>query len=649
MVPAPVLCVTPDALHAWPNAAAQALAPGACWLPSLQAAGLLQPTPQTAELPLPAGDGSGTEVDFTATVHWLRARSQPLPGGGWTVACEAIDELHAARAEADKRGVRLDLLRDSGQTELREAESAARSAAERVALATHAAGMGTWELDLREDASRWDAQMWRLRGREPQPRAMSEAERMAIVHPDDHERIASAHAAAMASDAPAEFEFRVIWPDGQVRWLASRSIVQHEDSGPPRRRIGVNWDITDERTSAALRQEREVAQRENAAKSRFMARISHELRTPLNAVLGFAQLLLDEEAAGEPVSRTRAQRLQRLQHIHAAGQHLLKLINDLLDLSGLESGELRIAMQPLQLAPLVHGTLPLLGSLLSECGATLHCDELSGEVMADPTRLRQVLLNLLSNAVKYNRANGTVRVSARAEGAEIAIAIEDTGLGLDQAQQQGLFEPFNRLGAEASPVEGVGIGLHITRTLVERMGGRLVVRSRAGEGSVFEVWLRVPDGAQTPSPLDVDPATTAPPAPLAHRSAAEAQERHRVLYVEDNAVNALIVREVLALRSDIELFVAVDGLSGVARARELRPDLVLLDMQLPDIDGLEVMSRLRADPATAHIPCIAVSANAMQEDIDRALRAGALRYWTKPLDLLAFRTSFDALFGPEPA
>ncbi len=594
------------------------------------------------------------EVDFTATVHWLRARSQPLPGGGWTVAFESIDELHAARAEADKRGVRLDLLSDSRKTELREAELAARSAAERVALATHAAGMGTWELDLREDVSRWDAQMWRLRGREPQPRAMSEAERMAIVHPDDHERIASAHAVAMASDAPAAFEFRVIWPDGQVRWLASRSIVQHENSGPPRRRIGVNWDITDERNSAAVRQDREIAQRENAAKSRFMARISHELRTPLNAVLGFAQLLLDEEAAGEPVSRTRG---ERLQHIRAAGQHLLKLINDVLDLSGLESGELRIAMQPLQLAPLVHGTLPLLGSLLSERGVTMQCDELAGEVLADPTRLRQVLLNLLSNAVKYNRSNGTVRVSARAEGAEIAIAIEDTGLGLDQTQQQRLFEPFNRLGAEVSPVEGAGIGLHITRALVERMGGRLVVRSRAGEGSVFEVWLRVPDGAHAPGSLDVGPATTAPPpaassappAPLTHRSAAKAQERHRVLYVEDNAVNAMIVSEVLGPRCDIELFIAVDGLSGVARARELRPDLVLLDMQLPDIDGLEVMRRLRADSATANIPCIAVSANAMQEDIGRALRAGAVDYWTKPLDLLAFRASFDALFGPEPA
>lgn len=631
MVPAPVLCVAPDATHAWPNPAAQALAPGACWLPSLQAAGLLRPTPQAAELPLPVVDTSATAVDSTATVPWLRARSQPLPAGGWTVACEVFDI-----------------------TELRDAELAARSAAERVALATHAAGMGTWELDLREDVSRWDAQMWRLRGREPQPRAMSEAERMAIVHPDDHERIASAHAAAMTSDAPAAFEFRVIWPKGQVRWLASRSMVQYEASGPPRRRIGVNWDITDERNSAAARQEREVALRENAAKSQFMARISHELRTPLNAVLGFAQLLLAEEAADEPRSGLRG---QRLRHIQTAGQHLLTLINDLLDLSGIEGGEMRIAMQPLQLAPLVHGTLPLLQSLLSECGVTMHCDEILGEVLADPTRLRQVLLNLLSNAVKYNRPEGTVRLSVRAEGGEIAIAIEDTGLGLDPAQQQRLFEPFNRLGAELSPVAGAGIGLLITRTLVKRMGGRLVVRSRAGEGSVFEVWLRASDGAQAGSPVGMAPDTTAPPptgrtaapAPNADRSVAQAQVGHRILYVEDNAVNAMIVSEVLAQRCDIELFIAVDGLSGVARAREMRPDLVLLDMQLPDIDGLEVLRRLRADPATANIPCIAVSANAMQEDIDRTLRAGAIDYWTKPLDLRAFRAALDALVGAEPA
>ncbi len=632
MVPAPVLCVPPAATQAWPNAAAHALAPGACWLPSLQSAGLLGPTPQAAEFRLPAIDGCGTVVDSSATVHWLRARSQPLPGGGWTVACEVHD-----------------------LTDLHEAKQAARSAAERVALATHAAGMGTWELDLHEDVSRWDAQMWRLRGREPQARPMSVAERMAILHPDDHERIAAAHAAAMASDAPAAFEFRVILPDGRVRWLASRSIVQHDASGTPRGRVGVNWDITEERTNAEARQEREIALRENAAKSRFMARVSHELRTPLNAVLGFAQLLLAEEAATQqPMSGLRG---QRLRHIEAAGQHLLTLVNDLLDLSGIEGGEKQIAMQPLQLEPVVRGTLPLLESLLSERGVTMHCDEIQGEVLADHARLRQVLLNLLSNAVKYNRQDGTVRVSARAEGSEIGIAIEDTGLGLDQAQQQRLFEPFNRLGAEVTPVAGSGIGLVITRTLVERMGGRLAVRSRAGEGSVFEVWLRVPDGAHargrvgvvlatTASPLD---ASTGPAAPPANHSTAKAPVRHRILYVEDNAVNAMIVGEVLSQRRDVELIVAVDGLSGVERARELRPDLLLLDMQLPDIDGLEVMRQLREDQATANIPCIVVSANAMREDIDRALRAGAADYWTKPLDLIAFREALDRLFGPMSA
>ncbi len=188
------------------------------------------------------------------------------------------------------------------------------------------------------------------------------------------------------------------------------------------------------------------------------------------------------------------------------------------------------------------------------------------------------------------------------------------------------------------------------------MGGRLLVRSRKGEGSVFEVWLRVPDGEPARSPVGVALASTASPlhastlpaAPLADRSAAKAPVRHRILYVEDNAVNAMIVGEVLAQRRDVELFVAVDGLSGVERARELRPDLVLLDMQLPDIDGLEVMRRLRGDQATANIPCIAVSANAMREDIDRTLRAGATDYWTKPLDLSAFRAALDGLFGRSP-
>ena len=527
-------------------------------------------------------------------------------------------------------------------TERHSAEKALRSASERAALATRAVGLATWELDLVTSQTLWDEQMWRLRGHTPRAGAMNAAERLACVHPDDRAHISGKLYEQIHTAQPVDQEFRVVWPNGEVHWLSSRSMPVLDADGRLLRRIGVTWDVTAQRNADAMRQEGEIALRESAAKSRFLARMSHELRTPLNAVLGFTQLLLADEAVG-------SLRRRRLDHIHGAGRHLLALINDVLDLASLQSGELRIACKAVALAPLVAQTLPLLGPAAGLGGGAgssepnLSTGALDFQVLADPTRLRQVLLNLLSNAVKYNRPGGQVHIEALAEGDWVVLRITDSGYGMDDAQLKQLFEPFNRLGREAQPVEGTGIGLAIVKALVEGMGGNVRVTSRPDEGTRFEVRLAAPgEAVATEAAVDGSEPPAAP-------SAAVPVPGRQILYIEDNPVNALIISQLLQRRRDLVLTVAEDGTRGVALAAELRPDLILLDMQLPDFDGIEVMRRLRADPATARIPCIALSANAMPEDIDAALRAGAADYWTKPLEFKAFLESLDALFGRPPA
>ena len=527
-------------------------------------------------------------------------------------------------------------------TERRRSEMALKSAQDRVALAARAAGLGTWEQDLATGAVLWDEQMWRLRGRTPLPVPMTQAERLACVHPEDRSRAERLTQDALASGSVFEHEFRVQWPDGSLHWLASRSMEINEadaEGGKRRRRIGVNWDVTAIRTADTVRQEREIALRESASKSKFLARMSHELRTPLNAVLGFAQLLLAEETGSDPPSNSRR---RRLEHIRSAGQHLLTLINDVLNLSALEGGEVQITLAPVAVQALVAQTLPMLAPLQQQHQVRVEQGPLDLHVMADATRLRQVLINLLSNALKYNRPGGSVRVEALQRGPSVLLRVTDTGRGMSDDQLRHLFEPFNRLGADRGEIEGTGIGLAIMKALVERMGGSVHVDSRPGVGSVFE--LRLVAAAAPPAAPENAGDKTAPVG-VADAAPAAAAGQHRVLYIEDNPVNALIISELVARRSDLALQVATDGSSGVHQAQVWLPELILLDMQLPDFDGFEVLRQLRADPRTAAIRCVALSANAMPADIQRGLQAGLQDYWTKPLDFKVFMAALDTLFG----
>jgi signal transduction histidine kinase/ActR/RegA family two-component response regulator len=542
------------------------------------------------------------------------------------------------RATIDRRrylGIAIDV------TEHHAALDALRDASERVSLITRYAGIGTWEARVDGTPEAWDEQMFQLRGLEPREKALTREERMAIVHPDDHGPILDASVGQADNGLPAAYEFRVRLPDGTYRWLASRSAGVLDDNGRTTRRVGVNWDVTEAKEAERVRQQAALAEREVQAKSQFLSRMSHELRTPLNAVLGFTQLLQIE------ARRTaHAGQLAKLGHIRAAGDHLLSLINDVLDLSGLESGHLKLAHQPVELGALIRQSIPLVESLAAQQGVEVEIGTVGGVASGDPTRLRQVLINLLSNAIKYNRRGGRVVVHSRATGDAALLSVRDTGRGLDARQLSTLFEPFNRFGAESDGTEGTGIGLTIVKALVTGMGGTVEVMSTPGIGTVFEVSLPTADSDAAPGTGEA--AARPAPAELALHDPMPARPG-QLLYIEDNHVNVLLVEELVRSVGGLAIVSEATGAGGVARAKELRPDLVLIDLQLPDFDGFEVLRRLRADPATRGIACIALSANAIPEDIERGLAAGFADYWTKPIDfsafLLALKKRFPATVG----
>jgi PAS domain S-box-containing protein len=396
------------------------------------------------------------------------------------------------------------------------------------------------------------------------------------------------------------------------------------------RMVGVVEDITERLRLEASEHALDRAEAANRAKSEFLSRMSHELRTPLNAMIGFAQLLgLDREPTLASHQQEWTQQIQR------AGWHLLELINETLDLARIESGAVLLATTALEVEPLVGACESMVAGSASERGVSVvRSIEPQGlAVLADPTRLRQVLTNLLSNAIKYNREGGSVQVAAHAMGpALVAIEVRDTGLGMTDSQLGALFQPYNRLGRERTVIEGTGIGLVIARRLTELMGGTLEVTSAAGSGSTFRLTLPAAPFAEPAHP----PGAQALPAPY---------RRRLVHYIEDNETNVEVMRGVLLQREQIELSVSMLGLDGLSAVRSHRPDLILLDMQLPDISGLELLRHLKNDDDVADIPVIVVSADATPAHREQALTLGAKHYVTKPLEVSAFLQLVDDALG----
>jgi PAS domain S-box-containing protein len=378
-----------------------------------------------------------------------------------------------------------------------------------------------------------------------------------------------------------------------------------------------------------------AAEKANLAKSEFLSRMSHELRTPLGAILGFAQLV----ESGEPAPTASQKR--SVDQILKAGWYLLELINEILDLALIESGRLSLSLEPTSLAEVMRECSAMIEPHAQKRAVTVAFPPTGRPyvVQADRTRVKQVLINLLSNAIKYNRAGGSVVVDCVATSPDrIRLSVRDDGEGLAPELLAQLFEPFNRLGQEANAEEGTGIGLVVCKRLVELMGGRIGAESTVGKGSVF--WFELDQAAEArPAKVPGEPAAAAGVPALTEG------HRHTVLYVEDNPANLMLVEDLIARRPGIRLLTAMDGIRGIEIARAARPDVILMDINLPGISGIDAMRILAEDPATAHIPVLALSANANPRDIARGLEAGFFRYLTKPIKVNEFMDTMDAALG----
>ncbi|HQV89388.1 MAG TPA: PAS domain S-box protein [Nitrosomonas sp.] len=456
----------------------------------------------------------------------------------------------------------------------------------------------------------------------------------------DPERAEAGIKRVLAENRVTNYELTAHARDGKETVVSYNATTFHDRDRKLQGVFAAARDITERKlldqalneTNIKLESAKSIAEKANLAKSDFLSSMSHELRSPLNAILGFAQLI---ESGSPPLTPRQKSNIDQ---ILLAGWYLLDLINEILDLALIESGKLLLSLEPMSLNEVMSDCQAMIEPQAQKSGIHLTFPQFDSPyfVKADRTRVKQILINLLSNSIKYNRADGTVVVNYSANTADrIRISITDTGEGLSVENLAQLFQPFNRLGREAGTEEGTGIGLVVSKRLVELMGGAIGAESTVGKGSVFWIELILTDAPQIT--LDDDQSLAIVPANIS----AEMPLR-TLLYVEDNPANLLLVESLLERRPDIHLLSAQDGLRGIEVARASLPDVILMDINLPGISGIHALEILRKDLTTAHIPVIALSANAMPRDIVRGLEVGFFRYLTKPIKLNEFLDTLDA-------
>ena len=420
--------------------------------------------------------------------------------------------------------------------------------------------------------------------------------------------------------------------DGSTFWanIVLTAVLDH--AGNLRGFAQLTRDLTGRRQAEEeIAKAKAVAEKTSLASAEFLSGMSHELRTSLNAILGFAQLMESEQPPPTPSQK------ESVAKIVQAGWYLMELINEVMDLAMIESGRLSWSLEPMSLADVMHECHAAIEPQAQKSGIRMTLPEIDGQcfIKADRTRVKQVLTNLLSNAIKYNRPGGSVVVECSVSAPQrVRISVTDTGAGMQPEHLAQLFRPFSRVGQETSAAAGAGIGLVVTKRLVELMGGAIGVRSHVGKGSVF--WIELVTAA-APRLTAGDEARIPLTGPVIRPGTAP----RTLLYVEDNPANLQLVEQIIARRPDMRLLSARNGPLGIALARSARPDVILMDINLPGMSGIKAMQMLRAETVTAHIPVVALSANAIPRDIERGLEAGFFRYLTKPIKVAEFMETLD--------
>jgi len=510
-------------------------------------------------------------------------------------------------------------------TQQRAAEQALAMAEERWKFALEGSGDGLWDWDGRTNKFYYSTRWKEMRGYADHEIGDTPDEWRSRVHPDDLPRVMAAIRSHHRGEVPFyDLEYRVRHRLGHDIWVRDRGkIVRRGADGKADRVVGTQSDITRHKHDDQMLRDKQAAELANQAKSEFLSRMSHEMRTPLNAVIGFSQLL-----GMNPGSLDAGTVREYASHVLGAGEHLLALIDDVLDLQKIEDGALALDLGAVDLHDVVTRAVELLWPTAQARQVSLHNQVGAGAwVHADVQRLRQVLLNVGSNAVKYNRVGGGVvwRLEKPTPG-RLTLCIEDNGTGMSTEQMRRLFQPFERLGRETSAIEGTGLGLIISRSLIQAIGGRLDVSSEAGHGTCVRIQMQAVD---VPSDALADAGTEA--APTAQSTPSRGL---RMLYVEDNRLNAILFEEAMRMHSSqIELRVAEDGDQALSLAQDWQPEVLVLDAHLPGISGFEVLRILRTLPGLDNVPAYMCSADAMPEDVKRAYEAGFVGYWTKPINV----------------
>lgn len=524
---------------------------------------------------------------------------------------KAFDDMAAQIKEDIQR-------RTIAESELREFnDTLEQRVAERTILLNEAQNIGhigNWSWDVSSSEVYWSDEIYKIFGYQVNEVKPTYDRIIYAIHPEDIDKIKKSEEMAFASGQRHSIDHRIVLQNGDVRWVHEEAIADIDSEGNPTSLSGTVQDITERKIiENNLREAKDEAERLSEAKSDFLSHMSHELRTPMNAILGFAQLL-------------NMQQLTEKQHtsvdeIETAGQHLLALISDLLDLGRIEAGRTLVVLENVNLKEIIDEAVKITESLMHEnnLSLTINCDT-NYKVIADTIRLRQVFVNLLSNATKYNRKGKTININCSNQDDVIKIEVTDEGVGIASKMLNKLFVPFERLGAELTGVDGMGIGLTLSKKLIEHMNGKIGVDSTLGQGSTF--WVEIPMTKQRHIHADniIDALN-------------DKKNICSILYIEDNISNLSVVEQMLQYFDQLKLMSAHNGNYGIELAKEYKPDLILLDINLPDINGYQVLNVLRSNKITREIPVVALSADGLPINVQRGLEAGFDEYLVKPLEL----------------